>query len=116
MGENKKKIPVQVPPIQASTQTPVQPDDLKVADKPPIMKKLPMKNTKGTIVTVLVSLLVVLAGIGTGWLISGRPVTQSTQGTSEEISGVGGDQTEAGIADEETFREKFRNAKNEGGG
>lgn len=122
MGEKKKsfvpaqaqKAPAQAP-VRALPQTSAQTDDLKVADKPPIMKKLLMKNTKGTIATVLISLVVVLAGISTGWLFSGRPVAQTPEGTSEEISGAGGDRMEAGITDEETFKDDAEGLLLEGG-
>lgn len=100
---------------QAPAQSVVQTGDLKVADKPPIMKKLPMKNTKGTVVTVLISLFVVLAGIGTGWFISGRSLAQTAEGPSAEISGAGGDKMEAGITDEETFKDSAEGLLLEGG-
>jgi hypothetical protein len=62
---------------------------------------------------VLGAVLVVLAGVGTGWLISGR---SSASGTPKEAApGATSSKTEAGIADEATFRDSAEGLLVEGG-
>jgi hypothetical protein len=97
MEETKTTQPTQTAPA-AKTQT--------------IVKKLPKAN-KTTLVYALVALLVVVAGAGTGWLLSGK--------TSVLSNGQGGPSTtkpgakEAGIADEATFRDTAEGILEEGG-
>jgi hypothetical protein len=70
----------------------------------PLMRKLEAKNN--TPLLVVLSLLVVLGGIGTGWLLSGAnaQAPSSSPTTSQEAGNeVKQSDTEAGIADETMF-------------
>lgn len=84
--------------------------------KESILKKFPKKDSKGTILLVAGSLLVVLAGVGSGWLLS---VGAKGGGLESEVSGVapGGQksQVEAGISDEATFKDSAEGILEEGG-
>jgi hypothetical protein len=57
------------------------------------------------------SLLVVIVGIGVGWLISGRSGTGSSTGAPTTKAGV----KTAGIADEATFKDSAEGVLEEGG-
>jgi len=57
--------------------------------------------------------LVVLAGVATGWLVSGRPGV--SKGSKEAAPGATASKTEAGIADEATFRDSAEGTLVEGG-
>ncbi|OGM11862.1 hypothetical protein A2Z22_01415 [Candidatus Woesebacteria bacterium RBG_16_34_12] len=82
----------------------------------PVLKKIPMRNTKETMLLIVGSLLVVLAGIGTGWFLSGSTLaSRSSKGSSEVTTGAEKSETEAGIADEATFRDTAEGKLVEGG-
>jgi hypothetical protein len=69
----------------------------------PLMRKIQTKNN--TPFLVIGSLLVVLAGVGTGWLLSGANA-QTSNGASEvanQQSEIKQSDTEAGIDDSEAF-------------
>ena len=69
---------------------------------------------KNTVILAIVGILVILAGVGTGWLIAGRP--SGSKGPSS--AGAPGAKTgakEAGIADEATFRDSAEGIMEEGG-
>lgn len=72
-----------------------------------IMKQFPKKKGKDTVFLVAGALVVVLAGVGTGWLLSGAASAEkSTTGPGSQVTvGEQKDAKEAGITDEETFRD-----------
>jgi hypothetical protein len=81
--------------------------------KGPVLKTFPKGPSKATLMLVLGAFLVVLVGVGSGWLISGRP---KISGPSEEAApGATTSKTEAGIADEATFRDSAEGLLVEGG-
>jgi len=83
---------------------------------PEMLKKIP-KGTKGknSLFIILTSLAVVLLGVGTGWMLSGKTEgkTQTFQDQSEGI--VEKSENEAGIADESEFSESVEGTLVEGG-
>ena len=83
------------------------------APKAPVLKSFPKGPSKATLMMVLGASLVVLAGVATGWIISGRP---GISGSSKEAApGATSSKTEAGIADEATFRDSAEGLLVEGG-
>ncbi|MFC1625794.1 hypothetical protein ACFL1Q_02050 [Patescibacteria group bacterium] len=77
-----------------------------------VLKKFPQKNLKGMLPFIVGSLLVVLVGVGTGYLISGR---QKGSISSPSVPGSKSDAKEAGIADESTFSDTAAGDLEEGG-
>lgn len=75
--------------------------------KPIVLKKFPKMN-KQRIFYLLITLLVVVLGIGTGWLLSGRNISSKTsEKRAEQVQEqASGEKGEAGIADESVFSEK----------
>ena len=81
--------------------------------KSPVLKSFPKGPSKATLMMILGAVVVVLAGVGTGWLISGRPKVSGTP--KEAAPGATASKTEAGIADEATFRDSAEGLLVEGG-
>lgn len=78
------------------------------------VKELPKKNTKTTVIVLTISLFVILAGVGAGWLLSGKGEGSSKK-ESELIPGVKTTAKEAGLADEKTFKDSAEGVLEEGG-
>ena len=105
--------------------TQVSPEPVKVQDsmevvkeKPSIMKKFPSvgKERKNTLFLVLGSLLVVSAGIASGWLLSGKTSPVGTSGVSKEsASQITQTETEAGMEDTSAFPDEVEGMLVEGG-
>jgi len=95
-----------------STQTTQTTQTVPPIPKQEVVKKLP-KGNKTTLIYALVALLVVGAGIGTGWLLSGKTnfLGNGKSGPSTTKPGA----KEAGIADEATFRDSAEGVIEEGG-
>ena len=74
---------------------------------PSLVKSLTPKTfRKNNLIMVGISLLVVLLGVGTGWLLSGAAKSKTAGTGPEEVApGAKNTQSEAGIADEATFRD-----------
>lgn len=81
--------------------------------KGPVLKNFPKGPSKATLMMVGGAILVVLAGVATGWFVSGRP--EVSQGSKEAAPGATTSESEAGIADEATFRD-MAEGKLEAGG
>lgn len=121
-GEVKEAVKTEVAKVEKkgdTIQTPEQPTtDVKAElplTKKPILKKIPMRNSKETVTLIVGSLLVVLAGVATGWFVSGgASASKSTSTPGIEVS-TEEDQKEAGISDEETFRDTAEGVLVEGG-
>ncbi|MFV1917291.1 MAG: hypothetical protein ACC618_02325 [Patescibacteria group bacterium] len=79
-----------------------------------LLKKFPKTGGK-KIVLILGSLGVVLAGIGTGWLISGRSVGGGNGAAGDSAPQAVQIQGGEGINDEETFRDTAEGILEEGG-
>jgi len=62
-----------------------------------------------------IGLVVALLGVGTGWLLAGRPSGTGDSSTSGTVKKEGEEVTEAGLADESTFRDEAEGELKEGG-
>jgi hypothetical protein len=88
------------------------PNVIKETPIPGLVKKIPKFNLKVLAPYLVAAILVVLAGVGTGWLVSGGP--QSLGGT-QSVPGAKTGANEAGLADESTFRDSAEGILEEGG-
>jgi hypothetical protein len=80
-------------------------------NKPTFIKNVSKTPKKDNLTMIIVAILVVLAGVGTGWFLSG-----STKGKTQEVApGAKQTATEAGSEDEETFRDMAEGLLEEGG-
>lgn len=80
-----------------------------------LLRKLPKANLKMIALYVLAAVLVTLSGVGTGWLISGRATGQVNGLASGVAPGAEIGPNEAGLADEDTFRDTAEGSLEEGG-
>lgn len=112
MEEQKEEKIKEVQAEQVSGVAKTNAED--IAFEKPIMRKFPTSN-KNTLVLVVVSFLVVLVGIGTGWLLSGG--VKAKKGTSVTDVAPGGMKslTEAGLSDEDQFPDTTEGVLEEGG-
>lgn len=100
---------MELPKVNISQGPQAQPATPKGA----VVKTFPKGPSKSTLMMVLGAFLVVLVGVGTGWIISGRP---SVSGSSNKtVPGATKSETEAGIVDEATFRDSAEGLLVEGG-
>lgn len=98
--------------MQEVTQTqPIKPVQQVQQAVGPVIKKFPKFNLKGNLPLVLGVVLVILAGVGTGWLLSGRGGGSGGQTAPGAQSGP----KEAGLADELTFKDSAEGVLEEGG-
>lgn len=88
----------------------------KSKDKPHILKKFPGsgEGKKETLLLVLGSFLIVLAGVGTGWVLSGK-VLGDTEVSQKTSPGATETKKEAGITDESVFSHEVEGLLVEGG-
>lgn len=88
---------------QGASQIPaLQPSSLKSN----ILKQFPKGPNKGNLILVLGSLLVVILGVASGWILSGGSVGARKTQTQQLPEGVKQTETEAGITDESAFSER----------
>src|SRR3989344_6936368 len=80
--------------------------------KKPVVKKFPKEGVKGMLLPLIFGLLIILAGVGSGWLLSGGG---KNKGVSEVVPGAEQSQSEAGLSDEATFRDNAEGILEEGG-
>lgn len=82
-----------------------------------ILKSFPKKRAKsGTLFMVVASLLVVLAGVGTGWLLSGKSFGKVTQDGGKTVTTqTDKSNKEEGISDESEFPDTAEGTLVEGG-
>ena len=83
--------------------------------KPQVLKKIPKEMKKKTSLYVLASFLIVLLGIGTGWVLSGSKSSGSKSPTSGAAPGAESGAKEAGIADGGVGGEGTHHLVREGG-
>ena len=76
-----------------------------------VVMKFPKFDIKGQAFLIGGVVLVILLGIGSGWLLSGKGKASSTR----EVPGVESTAKEAGLADEATFRDSAEGSLEEGG-
>ncbi len=101
MEEQEKQVP-----------SPVQPQE----EKKHLLKKFPKGVDRRTSLLIVSSVLVVLLGVGTGWLLSGRSLGRGTSTTSSEaMTEVKVGATEAGVTDESSFTETAEGTLEKGG-
>ena len=80
----------------------------------PILKKFPKRIIeKGTALLILGALLTVLAGIGSGWLLSGKSLGRAKSGSV--ITSNGKELKEAGVTDTSAFPHTVEGILKEGG-
>lgn len=81
------------------------------------MRKFPGRTNdmKKNLSTTLISVLVVLAGVGTGYLLSGNANGKSTTTLELQTENVTRTQNEAGLADESNFSDSVEGVLVEGG-
>lgn len=79
----------------------------------PLLKKFPKGENKSTLLLIVGSLLVVLAGVASGWILSGR--SQKSSVPESSAPQVEKTAKEEGIADEATFRDSAEGILEEGG-
>lgn len=79
--------------------------ETKTPVEKPLVKEFPKwKLSRSTLLMVIGALIIVLAGVGTGWLLSGKTSSgKSSQPTTS--SNAMNSPEEAGIADEKTFKD-----------
>ena len=79
--------------------------EAKTPAEKPLVKEFPKwKFSKSTLLMVVGALIIVLAGVATGWLLSGKTsLGKSSQPTTS--SNAVNSPNEAGIADEKTFKD-----------
>lgn len=79
------------------------------------VKSFPKGNFKSTALYVLAAVLVVSAGVGTGWLLSGGKQENVLGNGAGAAPGAQKTAKEAGVTDEETFRDSAEGILEEGG-
>jgi hypothetical protein len=69
----------------------------------PVMRKFetPRQTKSSNLLIAVISFVVVAAGIGTGWLISGKKISETSN--TPVAQGIKVSQNEAGLADESQF-------------
>lgn len=72
------------------------------------------KASKSNLFYILVALIVVIAGVGTGWMLSGKTLGGSKPSTSIAAPGAKTN-GEVGLADESTFRDSAEGVLESGG-
>ncbi len=99
--------------LMENTQNPIQvPNIIKENPLPGMVKKFPKFNLKTWAPYIIATVLIVLAGVGTGWLVSGGP---KSLGGTQSAPGAKNTANEAGLADEKTFRDSAEGVLEEGG-
>lgn len=95
-------------PLEKTQEVQVEPE------KPHILKSFSKDGKRGNLFIILASLAVVLAGVATGWLLSGKTlgITTTEPGLSENVTKS---ETEAGIEDESVFTSNAEGTLAEGG-
>ncbi len=97
-----------------NTQSPIPvPKIIKENPLPGLVKKIPKFDLKVLAPYIIAAVLVVFAGAGTGWLVSGGP--QSLSSGVQNVPGAKTGASEAGLADEKTFRDSAEGVLEEGG-
>lgn len=79
-----------------------------------LVNKFPKKGSRTLLMYAIAALIVVGAGIGSGWFLSGKKTTNSSP-TGNTAPGATSGANEAGIADESTFSDTAQGMLEEGG-
>lgn len=78
------------------------------------MNPFPKQKNNQTLPMILVALIVVLAGVGTGWILSGTSLGSGDQ-KEPEVANVVKTDKEAGVTDDKTFPDSEQGVLEEGG-
>lgn len=79
----------------------------------PIFKKFPKFDLKSSAPLIVGAIIVVIVGLGSGWLLSGK--SKLLGGQTTVVPGAKTGPKEAGLADEATFRDSAEGILEEGG-
>lgn len=101
-----KRVPLSVPDKEEKI------DQSSQEVKPPLLKRFSKVSSKKTLTLAAGSLVVVLLGVGTGWLLSGSAKSKSE---AEIVPGTQQSATEAGIEDESVFPDSVEGVLEKGG-
>lgn len=92
------------------------PSENEKKEKPSVLKEFPKKGSdKNTLFLILGSILVVLAGVTTGYFLSGRVLGSSSEASQEIVTSKEETQMGEGIEDEETFSDSEEGILQSGG-
>ncbi len=82
----------------------------------PVLKKF-KSSRRNTLILVATSLVIIVAGVGTGYLLSRRTAAKGEVGTkgTEVTTNAKGDVTEAGVEDTSAFPDEAEGVLKEGG-
>lgn len=92
----------------ANTSQPVNPQTPSVDS---LVKKVSFVGNKNLIQTIIVIIVLVIAGIGSGWILTGKSSVLGSKAGSAAKVGSG----EVGIVDDKTFRDSAEGKLEEGG-
>jgi len=81
--------------------------------KTSLLKKFPKPSMKGNLTLALTAFVVVLLGVGTGWLLKGSSFNSSSK--DGEVPGVTTTESEAGLEDGNVFPDTVEGVLEEGG-
>lgn len=111
-GQKKQGEQVAIAPSQAS-QTVSKPAEVGTS----VLKKFPKSNMKQNLFLVVGSILVVLAGVGSGWMLSGGVFGKTASQAPVEGVAPGAEKSamEAGVEDKESFPDTAEGILLEGG-
>ena len=87
--------------------------DTRVKMQPQVLKSFTKKSGKGNLFLILGSFLVVVAGVLTGWFLSGNKPSAKTESTP--VEGTKQSETEAGLTDESLLPDNTEGKLVEGG-
>jgi hypothetical protein len=105
--EQNLNQPPQTQFVKPTVQTePVKPMLNKISSKADFRKNLEM---------IIACVLVVLAGVATAWLLSGKLKSSTSGSTAQTVPGAKQTQKEAGITDEATFKDSAEGTLEQGG-
>lgn len=92
----------------ANTSQPVNPQTPSIDS---LVKKVSFVGNKNLIQTIIVIVVLVIAGIGSGWILTGKSSVLGSKAGSAAKVGSG----EVGIVDDKTFRDSAEGKLEEGG-
>jgi hypothetical protein len=78
-----------------------------------LVNKFPGRNSKNLLVYAVIALIIVGAGVGAGWMLSGKKSSASPTGNT--APGASANKNEAGISDTSTFSDTAQGLLEEGG-
>ncbi len=96
---------------QGTPQIPTPRPQVKISTS--VLKKFPKFDFKSNLPLIVGAVLVVIAGVGTGWLLSGNKNLLGSR--SVTVPGAETGPKEAGLADEATFKDTAEGVLEEGG-